>query len=368
MSLDIGLVGLPNVGKSTLFNALTQNEVDAENYPFCTVEPNVGVVEVPDERLGKLAQWVDSDEITPASVRFVDIAGLVENAHEGEGLGNQFLSQVREVDALCHVLRVFEDENVSHVEGTVDPRRDVEIIETEFFMSDLERVDGRLDNLETPARLEEDDAADEQQYLRGLRSELASGTVPTASDRSEREQRWVQQLNLLSTKPVLYVFNTDEETVARELRELDSTRAIIERCEERIDREWMQVRAELEAEIAHMDPEERDLFMEEYGQEQSGLERLIQQAHQLLDRITFFTYNENELRAWSLARGSTAPQAAGKVHSDFREEFIRAETIGFETLQEHQSWSRAREAGDVRTEGKDYVVQDGDVLQFRTSA
>jgi len=362
--LELGIVGLPNVGKSTLFNALTENQVAAENYPFCTVDPNVGVVQVPDERLDDIAGWVDSEAVTPASIRFLDVAGLVRDASEGEGLGNQFLSQIRGVDAVCHVLRFFKDNNVSHVEGEVDPLRDLEIIETEFALSDLEVVSRRLDKLEKESRLAGEDVKTEVNLLRKLEEHLAGGERLSADMFPEGSQELLKEISLLTMKPVLYVLNVDEGIFA-ERRSNPDYRRVTEYIETESGSDYVTICAELEAEMQGMSWEDKQMFLEDLGLEETGLQRLVKKAYELLDLITFFTYNENELRAWSLIEGSTAPQAAGKVHSDFEKGFISAETINYHKFKRYKSWSEAGADGAVRTVGKDYVVRDGDILLFR---
>lgn len=363
MSLQLGIVGLPNVGKSTLFNALTANAVPAENYPFCTVDPNVGVVPVPDDRLWRLSAWVDSRETTPATVEFVDVAGLVREAHKGEGLGNQFLAQIRNVDAICHVLRLFEDPQVSHVEGTVDPLRDMDVIRTEFALADLEVLEEPLETLRKRTRLADDEASDKRAFLESVRERLQRGDDPLPQQPDEREREWLKDVPLLTTKPVLYLLNVDESML-----ESPEDHALHQRTAQHIksdtDAGHVTLCASLEAEIVQLDSDEQALYLDEMGLEEPGLDRLVREAYRLLDLVTFFTFNEAELRAWSLPRGSTALEAAGRVHTDFREHFIRAEVIPFETFREHRAWTDAREAGDVRSRGEDYVVQDGDILLF----
>lgn len=362
--MELGIIGMPNVGKSTVFNALTENSVPAENYPFCTVDPNVGVVEVPDRRLQKLSDWVDSEETTSAAVRFLDIAGLVKDAHRGEGLGNQFLEQIRNVDAVCHVLRLFEDSDVSHVEGDVDPLRDVEIIETEFALADLEIIENRLDKIEKKAEVGDEEARREVEVLEKAAEKLDAGRKIDSDSFSREGKEFIHELPLVSTKPVLYVLNVSEELLANSGNSNKYTELV-----EKIDNEWganrVTICASLEAEMVGMDRSEKDMFLEEMGLEEPGLERLVREAHRLLDLVSFFTYNENELRAWSIKRGSKAPDAAGKIHTDFREGFIRAQVISYEEFKKYKSWNKAGDDGAIRTEGKDYIVRDGDILLFR---
>ncbi len=362
--MKLGIVGLPNVGKSTLFNAMTENEADAQNYPFCTIDPNVGVVEVPDERLENLSGWVEPDETTPAVVEFTDIAGLVKNAHEGEGLGNQFLAQIREVDALCQILRVFEDEDVGHVEGNVDPKRDMDIIETEFILSDLQMLENRLEKLERNARSGEDEDVEKLEFFEMLYDRLSHEDPPDPSTFTERQRSWLKGSPLLSLKPVLYVLNVDEAT----LREPESNPyhcEIVEYIEEETPHDHLTICASMEAEMVGMDREEKEMFLNDVGLEEPGLDRLARAGYELLGLNTFFTAGEQEVRAWTVEEESPAPVAAGRIHSDFQDGFIRAETIDYETFREYRDWNEAKDAGDVRKEGKDYVVEDGDIILFQ---
>jgi GTP-binding protein YchF len=361
MSLQCGLVGLPNVGKSTIFNALSEAGADAENYPFCTVDPNVGVVPVPDERLARVAELADSPKTVPTTIEFVDIAGLVEGAAEGEGLGNQFLSQIREVDAIIHVVRCFEDDEVAHVDGTVDPVRDVEVINTELLLKDLETVNKRLDTVETAAKKGDQDAAEELEVFERLHEHLSDGNWARSFEVDAPDQPLVDELFLLTDKPVLYVANVDDAALPDGNEYVDQLRAATHDEGTRV----VVISAEFEAQITDLDPEERQLFLEDAGLQRSGLQRLIQAAYDVLGLITFFTADEKGAYAWTIEEGTQAPQAGGEVHSDFEEGFIKAETIHFSDFDEAGSEAAAREEGLLRTEGKDYVVEDGDVMEFR---
>jgi GTP-binding protein YchF len=361
-NLAVGIVGLPNVGKSTLFEALTAISVPAENYPFCTIDPNVGVVEVPDQRLGQVAGVGEPGKVTPAVVEFVDIAGLVEGASRGEGLGNEFLQHIRGVDAIAQVLRCFEDGSVARV-GEADPVDNLETVEGELCLADLEVVAARLEKLERQSRGGERDAGRELQILSRLQQRLAAGEPARKEDLDREERKEIRSLNLLTLKPQMYVLNVDEEPASRDQGELERVRGALRGRDPAAT--IVEVAARLEAEIIHLEPDERQEYLELLGVEESGLDRLVTAAYQALGLQTFFTMNANEARAWTLPVGATAVEAAGKVHTDFQEKFIRAETIPWNELVEAGSLREARAAGKVRAEGRDYVVRDGDVLLFR---
>lgn len=352
---------MPNVGKSTLFNALSQAGAESANYPFCTIEPNVGMVPVPDERLGVLGRLNNSKKVVPATIEFVDIAGLVAGASKGEGLGNKFLAHIREVDAIVHVVRCFDDEDVVHVSGRVDPASDIEIIETELLLKDLEAVEKRIERTTKVARSGDKVAREELGFYERVLAHLSDGGAVRALSVSEKEQAWLGSLFLLSGKPVLYAANVSEADLPGGNAHVDAVRA---RAEEE-GAGVVVVSAELEAQVAELEPEERVDFMSELGLTSGGLERLIQSAYALLDLITFFTSGPTETRAWTIPRGLRAPQAAGQIHSDFERGFIRAETIAYEDYARLGSESKARDAGLMRSEGKEYTVRDGDVLLFR---
>jgi ribosome-binding ATPase len=362
--LQVGIVGLPNVGKSSLFNALTAAGAPAENYPFCTVEPNVGTVAVPDSRLPRIHTLVGSAEMIPAFIRFVDIAGLVRGASQGEGLGNQFLGQIREVDAIAHVLRCFQDPGVVHVMGSVHPMRDMEIVEMELVLADLETVGRRLEKVEKKARSGEKDAIRELAVLERLSDALSRGRSARSLPLTSQEHLTIRSLNLLTMKPVILVANVAEEEVAGGnspfLEELSGEASGPEGT-----RRVVPLSAAMEADLALLEPEDRRVFMEDLGLEKAGLHRVIGAAYEELDLITFFSTGEKQTRAWPVTRGTRAPDAAGVIHTDFQRGFIRAEAIGFREFEAFGSMKAARDEGAIRSEGKEYEVRDGDILFFR---
>ena len=361
MALKVGIVGLPNVGKSTLFNALTESMgAQAENFPFCTIEPNVGVVEVPDERLQALADLVSPEKVIPTNVEFVDIAGLVKGASKGEGLGNQFLAAIRESHAICHVVRVFDDSDVTHVDGSVDAKRDRDTIETELILADLESVQKRLEKNAGAVRSGDKDIIKEQELLEQAKVCLESGSMLSCLDLPDDDQELMKGFHLLSSKPILYVANVSED----QLGSLDAETLKSQMGLGATD-ELILVSAKVEQELQELAAEERSEYLEGLGITSSGLDLLIHAAYRALGYITYFTAGPKEVRAWTIQQGMTAPQAAGVIHTDFERGFIRAETIAYADYIGHQGEQGAKTAGKMRSEGKDYIVQDGDVMLFK---
>ena len=357
--MKLGVVGLPNVGKSTLFNAITKAGAQAANYPFCTIEPNVGIVAVPDERLTKLAALYDSKKITPTTLEFVDIAGLVKGASRGEGLGNKFLSHIREVDAIVHVVRCFDDENITHVDGSVSPLRDMETINLELIFADMEAIDRRLPKAISMQKADKKYAVDVER-LEKMKAWLEDGKPLRTMDVDAEFKAYIDEQFLLTSKPVIYVANVDENTIGGN----DYTEAVTKGAGEE-GAGCIVLCAKLEEDLVALDDEDRAIFMEEYGLTESGLDKLVSASYDLLGLISYLTAGEKETRAWTIEKGTKAPQAAGKIHSDFEKGFIRAEIVDYQTLLECGSFNVAKERGKVRSEGKEYVMQDNDVVLFR---
>lgn len=363
MALKAGIVGLPNVGKSTLFNAITQAGAESANYPFCTIDPNVGVVEVPDERLDKLTELVVPNRTVPTAFEFVDIAGLVRGASKGEGLGNKFLAHIREVDAIVHVVRCFEDENITHVDGKINPISDIQTINLELILADLESVEKRIERAKKNMKGGNKQYAQEVEVLERIKEALYNDQPARSVELTDDEKQIVRDLHLLTLKPVLYAANVSEDGVS-DADNNPFVQQVIEFAAAE-GAEVVPISAKVEAEIAELEGEDKKMFLEELGLNASGLDRLIQAAYRLLGLYTYFTAGVQEVRAWTIRKGTKAPQAAGVIHSDFERGFIRAEVVSYEDLVAAGSMNAARERGQLRLEGKDYVVQDGDIMHFR---
>ena len=362
--MKLGIVGLPNVGKSTLFNSLTKAGAESANYPFCTIDPNIGIVAVPDERLKLLGDMYKSRKVTPAVIEFVDIAGLVKGASKGEGLGNQFLSNIREVDAVVHVVRCFEDSNVVHVDGNIDPLRDIETINLELIFSDIEILDRRIAKTGKAARMDKT-LAKELDLLERIKAHLEAGKLAKSFETEDEDELfWLSSYNLLTYKPVIFAANVAEEDLADDGASNEGVGKVREFAKEN-GSEVFVICAQIEQEIAELDDEEKAMFLEDLGLKESGLEKLIKASYSLLGLISYLTAGEDETRAWTIKVGTKAPQAAGKIHTDFERGFIKAEVVNYKDLLEQGSLSAAREKGLVGMEGKEYVVKDGDVILFR---
>ena len=361
--MKLGMVGLPNVGKSTLFNALTNAGAESANYPFCTIEPNVGIVSVPDKRLDKLAEMYNPEKFTPATLEFVDIAGLVKGASKGEGLGNKFLADIREVDAVVHVVRCFEDDNIIHVDGSIGAKRDIETINLELIFSDLEILARRLDK---DRKLLKGDKGMQKEidFLERLIAHMEEGNTARSFDFTEEEREMIKSTPLLSNKPVIYAANLSEADFRGDINNNEQYKAIVEIAEAE-NSMVLPICAQIEAEIADMDKEDKEMFLADLGLEESGLNRIISQGYSLLGLISFLTAGQQEVRAWTITKGTKAPQAAGKIHTDFEKGFIRAEVVAYDDLVACGGMAGAKEKGLVRLEGKDYVMKDGDVVLFR---
>jgi len=361
--MKLGIVGLPNVGKSTLFNAITQAGAESANYPFCTIEPNVGIVDVPDERIDALANMYNPKKITHAYIEFVDIAGLVKGASRGEGLGNKFLSHIREVDAIVHVVRCFEDANITHVDGSIDPARDIETISLELIFSDVEMIERRIDRVKKAMKGDKT-LASELALLERVKETLTDGKPARSIDYTPEEAAIMKEVALISMKPVIYAANVSEDDFTNGIENNPFVNRVKEIAASE-NSEVMPVSARIEEEISQLDAEEKAMFLEELGLSESGLDRLIKASYRLLGLISYLTAGEPEVRAWTITNGTKAPQAAGKIHTDFERGFIRAEVVAYDDLMACGSMNAAKEKGLVRSEGKEYVMKDGDIVLFR---